>query len=213
MSFLSKNIKFLREKSDFNQLDFALALGHETNSVVSNWEKGKREPDYTTLAKIAKLGNVSIDSLLNTDLEYELHNTNTKKQKGNFFPIIAKCFAGEPEMIFQDTNIEDQSYFTYSKVDRCFALRVVGDSMSGGNHKSIDDGDIVLVDMDADIMSGDVVLALLQNGRELIKQYQNDEADKIRLVSFNLQYPPIILKETDIIAMYRVMERNKTTKF
>lgn len=138
---------------------------------------------------------------------------NTLPANGKFFPVIAKCYAGEPNMIFQESNIHGYAFFKYPKEERCFAIQVIGDSMSGNNHKSIDDGDIVLVDMDAEILNGDVVLAVLKNGRELIKQYQSGERDKVSLVSFNPQYPHIELKEEDFVAIYRIMERNKTTKF
>lgn len=215
MSILSANIKKIREKLGLNQTDFAKMIGVETNSAISNWENDKRDPDLNTLKKIAALGEMTLDELLagEIDKKTSYFDYNTKRMKGNLFPIVAKCYAGEPDMIFQETNIQDYTFFEYAKTEKCFALRVVGDSMTGGNGKSIDNGDIVLIDMDAQILSGDIVLAILNNGRELIKQYQNGKDDIVKLISFNPQYPPIELKEGDVASMYRVMERNKTTKF
>lgn len=55
--------KELRIKNNLTQLDIAEYLGI-TRAAYTNIENGKRETDYKTLDKLARLFNVSIDYLL-----------------------------------------------------------------------------------------------------------------------------------------------------
>lgn len=59
-------IKELREKKRIMQKDMAKSIGVGV-STLSQYETGKREPDYATLVKIAQYFNVSVDYLLNQD--------------------------------------------------------------------------------------------------------------------------------------------------
>lgn len=71
-------------------------------------------------------------------------------------------------------------------VESCFALTVRGESMSG---REIHDGDVVLVERDVPIRSGDVVVALVgeeatiktyrKNGSTIILEAENPDYDNI----------------------------------
>jgi transcriptional regulator with XRE-family HTH domain len=54
------NLKRLRVENDKTQLDIAKYCGKSENAVGS-WEQGLSLPDIVTIAKLAKLYNVSID--------------------------------------------------------------------------------------------------------------------------------------------------------
>lgn len=60
---LGKNIKSLREKSGLNQRQLGEKLSL-AESTISLYESGKREPDNTTLVRIADLFSVTTDVLL-----------------------------------------------------------------------------------------------------------------------------------------------------
>lgn len=60
---LGQRIKIIREENQLSQIDFA-KLFNVSNTTVSQWESGKRQPDYTALIKIADYFNVSVDYLL-----------------------------------------------------------------------------------------------------------------------------------------------------
>lgn len=64
VNYLGGRIKQIRKMLDLNQEDFAVKLGFETPVAISYYENNKRTPDVSTLVKIAKLGNVSLDWLL-----------------------------------------------------------------------------------------------------------------------------------------------------
>jgi SOS-response transcriptional repressor LexA len=140
-----------------------------------------------------------------------------KTNKGYFYPLLAKVYAGEPNLLFQQNNIVNEPiYFDYgiSPIEnRCFALHVEGDSMTNGGRRSLEEGDYVLIDMNATILPGDIVVAVLHNGREIIKQFNPVNDELIRLVSFNQKYPDIILNKEEIVAIYRVMKKTKVITF
>lgn len=72
---LGKRLKFEREKRNWSQLHVAEKIGI-TNTVLSNYERDYRDPDTTTLKKLADLYEVSVDYLLgNSD------NSTTDNEK------------------------------------------------------------------------------------------------------------------------------------
>jgi transcriptional regulator with XRE-family HTH domain len=64
LSNLAKNIKRLRIENNFNQTQLAKEL-HVSNSLISHWEKGDREPSTEDLIALAKFFGCTIDELLN----------------------------------------------------------------------------------------------------------------------------------------------------
>lgn len=56
-------IKQLREKKEVSQSELASNIGIARNTL-SQYETGKRQPDYKTLLKFADYFNVSVDYLL-----------------------------------------------------------------------------------------------------------------------------------------------------
>lgn len=62
------NIKKLREQIGMTQKQLAQAIGC-SESAVSHWEKGKRDPDFETLLKMCDIFGCSVDYLLNNEGE------------------------------------------------------------------------------------------------------------------------------------------------
>lgn len=58
----SQRLKELRLKKGLTQKEIA-DLVHVNRVTYTNWEKGKREPNFETLLKLADLLEVSLDSL------------------------------------------------------------------------------------------------------------------------------------------------------
>ena len=67
---LSKNLKNIRLKNNYNQEYVANKLG-VTKQTISNWEKGKRTPDIDSLVKLANLYEVTLDTLTGSDKRNE----------------------------------------------------------------------------------------------------------------------------------------------
>lgn len=72
------NIKIIRKLKKLNQVQFAELLG-VNNTVLSNWEREIATPNIEMIQKIANLGGITIDSLLNT----KLIELNTNKSNNN----------------------------------------------------------------------------------------------------------------------------------
>ncbi len=75
-----KRLRELREQHGYTLEQVAEALGLR-NQYVSNYELGKRRPDYDTLKKFADFYSVSVDYLL-------------EREDGEFTRIINKAKAG-----------------------------------------------------------------------------------------------------------------------
>lgn len=73
-------------------------------------------------------------------------------------PILGRVQAGALNAALE--NAEGYVAVRAERAQRCFALRVAGESMAG---REIHDGDIVLVDRDARISPGDIVVALIDD--------------------------------------------------
>ncbi len=67
MNFIQKNIKTIRKKLGDTQQSFADRLGVK-RPVIGAYEEGRAEPKLNTLKKIAKLVNITVDTLLDKDL-------------------------------------------------------------------------------------------------------------------------------------------------
>ena len=107
-------------------------------------------------------------------------------------PVVGRVAAGLP--ILAEENIEE--YLTvddlHLKDEGVFGLRVKGDSMK---NVGILDGDRVIVRRQESAVSGDIVVAILDN-EATVKRYHR-EVDHIRLQPENDAYQPIIIHERD----------------
>lgn len=70
---LGDKIKELLEQNDMTQRQLAEALDF-TPAALGNYIRNVREPDYTTLIKIAEYFHVSIDTLLNHNYNSEINS-------------------------------------------------------------------------------------------------------------------------------------------
>lgn len=126
--------------------------------------------------------------------EIEIQNNTFK------FPIISTVYAGFSDMILE-ANIEGYAEAPYKKQDRCFMLRVKGDSMNG----TVNQGDLVLVDIDAPIYNNCLIVVRTKEGKQLIKRYKELNSEMILLYSDNSNFEPLTLHKKEIEAFYRVV--------
>lgn len=86
-----------------------------------------------------------------------------------------------------------------------FCVKVIGDSMKDA---SIFDGDQLLVDTSIEVTSGKIVIARLED-KFLVKKLSL-EKDSIQLLSFNENFPVIVINTTDfeIIGVVITIIRN-----
>ena len=140
---------------------------------------------------LAELEAAKEKNNVQTPLKQSLKRTETEeKQEPQYislpFPALPAS-AGAGEYLHEDTTSYIKVPATNLTGRASFALRVHGDSMEPDYF----DGDIVLVDADADVNVGDVGIFIV-NGEGFIKQRGKD-----RLISLNNKYKDIRIGSDD----------------
>lgn len=170
----------------------------KTQGAVGHWLNGRREPSLDDIAQIMtalkmpemvlladgfvrKIGDDEGDNVA-----YLGPLTPTKK-----LPLISWVSAGhwsEALEPYKLDEIEDWPETTVHCSDGSFWLKVRGDSMTSPTGLSIPEGMIILVDPEADISNGKLVVAKLENENEAtFKRYVTDAGQKY-LKPLNPQY-------------------------
>ncbi len=191
----SKNLKYLRNKFDMEQIDLAKKLGRKSASSISEWEKGKYTPKMKTLTELARLFNVSINDLMEKDLANEKPQLDTLPVTA--IPVVAKISAGLP--IYTEENIIEYTYIPSQMTKggkELFGLKVSGDSMD----KEFREGDVVVVEKDSVVENGQIGVVNVNGYNATVKRIRYNE-DKIILLpeSNNSDHLPQVYTNDDEI--------------
>lgn len=82
MNYFAKNVRYLRKKFNMGQDELADKLGYKSYTTIQKWESSDSEPTLSTLHKIADIFNISINSLVDVNLE----NEGNKEELDNSIP-------------------------------------------------------------------------------------------------------------------------------
>lgn len=180
-------LKELRKRKKIKAKELAKAI-NVSESAISLYENGKREPDSQTLLKIANFINVSIDELLGNELE------KTSLPKG-VFPIQKKKFRMLGEIACGKPIFADEDHETYisasASIDADFCLTAKGDSMIGAR---IHDGDIVFI-KEMDIVDNGQIAAVVIEDEVTLKRWYYDRANgELILSAENSAYKPLVYR-------------------
>ncbi|MCX8160170.1 MAG: transcriptional repressor LexA [Candidatus Saccharicenans sp.] len=112
-------------------------------------------------------------------------------------PLVGLVPAGTPREMFDTLGetVEVPSWFASRKQGNLFCLRVTGKSMIDAY---IDDGDLVVIEQTEVASSGEMVVALLEDGSVTLKRLRR-EKDRVLLVPENPAFRPIEVKELRIV--------------
>jgi repressor LexA len=116
-------------------------------------------------------------------------------EKGLELPILGYIAAGQPIEPYTDpeaTAIVPQQMVSGKK--RAFVLQVKGESMI---EEGILDGDYIVVEEQAEVKNGDIVVAILENGFATLKKFYK-EASRIRLEPANATMKPIFVNNVTV---------------
>lgn len=90
MEKFHEKLKVLRKEKGLTQKDIA-DLVHVNRVTYTNWEYGKREPNFEKLSMLACIFDVSIDFLLSENLEISKETyLKLKEEKKNLFSVRLK---------------------------------------------------------------------------------------------------------------------------
>ncbi len=159
---------------------------------------------HAHLAKLEKLGYIRRDQTKPRAIEVLYNNPSEGHASFNSnhptettminVPILGTVTAGNP--ILAEQNIEDYLPLSldFTRSENVFILKVRGDSMLNAG---IWNGDLVLVNNQASVLNGDIVVALLEEEATVKRFYK--EKDRVRLQPENDFYQPIYSQNVQIL--------------
>lgn len=164
-------------------------------STVSQYETGKRQPDYETLLKLSEYFGVSVDYLLGR--ESVTDSPPAPSRPGSkWIPVLGKVAAGTPIEAVEDIlDYEEIDAHTASSGEH-FALQIKGQSME----PKISDGDVVIVRKQDDCDSGDVAVVLVNGDEATVKRIKKEPAG-IMLIPSNPSYEPKFYSNDQIASL------------
>lgn len=164
-------IKELRKQKGLSQNALAELCGvHQT--AVSQWEKGRTTPDLDSLKKLAKVLEVSVETLLGGE--------NAKDE--NKIPGFSRISADAVSEKLGDSDI--------------FALTINDNTMS----PSLIPGDTVIVNRREVPVSGELAAVTAGNSDAFITRIIK-KGTSILLVPENSSYEPLIYSENDFVSL------------
>lgn len=196
MNTLGTRIKHFRKAKKLSQAALANACGWSSQSRVGNYEADIREPSLDDLDRLANALGVTVPVLVGRqDLVSNVAEVGTSYATGRRqAPVISWVQAGEWNDImdeFQPGHAEEWETVPDAASQYCFWLRVVGDSMTATAGISIPEGALILVDPEAPVVSGSLVVAkLIDSDQATFKRYIEDAGRKY-LKPLNPAYPVI----------------------
>lgn len=182
--YLSSNIKFLRTNHQKTQKDIGDLCG-KTDTAVSNWEKGIREPDTIDLANLANFFNVSVDDLMLKDLRFDnavLVDIDTDTVQ---IPVLGVIKAGIPIEAQEDILEYIDIPKDWTKGGKKFyGLKISGDSM----YPKYLENDIVIFEQNEDMeLANNHDCAILVNGFDATFKKVKLNQSGLTLIPFNLE--------------------------
>lgn len=222
----AKNLKFLREKHNMEQLDLAKKLGRKSSSSVSEWEKGKYTPKLKVLNEISKLFNVDIDKLMNIDLSsgdenkniVTIYNQLNIERQTKVYNYAQHELEEQNKIIDINKIREKQGIYLQSKVSAGTGVLdldpTYGETISydgeipnhydlaflvSGNSMTptFEDGEIIFVEKYPNPINGAIMVVQIDENAFIKKVYL--EKDNLRLVSLNQDYDDILANGTNNI--------------
>ena len=180
----AKNLKYYMDTKNIDRNKLCEDLGFKY-STVSEWLAANKYPRIDKIEKIASYFGIS---------KSEIIEEISKPIAARPLPQVYTCkyyhsvSAGIGTNAGEDSDTYSYFFHSQSQADHCFAVDIEGDSMTPELH----DGDIAIVDTEAEPQSGDIVV-FYDKADDLgyIKQYHRSD-DVVMFISFNTAYKPII---------------------
>ena len=186
-------IKSTLDRKNISQQALADKVG-VTRAQINHYLKARSEPPLEKLREICKVLDLHLYELF-PDPESPPTKIIGKLNEGcRYIPVIDWVSAGHGS-IPASANEDELEYVSVDK-SRCgnnsYALKVKGDSMVSTlfGKKSFLPGEKIIVDPGVKAVSGSFVIAILEEGEAVFKQYVEDGPKKF-LPPLNTHYPMI----------------------
>jgi transcriptional regulator with XRE-family HTH domain len=214
--YLGKNLRYLRKQKGLTQSDIADKLDIK-RTMISAYEEGRSEPKLASLNILASVFNVSVDELLNRDIELAgklppqkqqvkiLAIAVDKEDNENITMIGQKASAGYLNGFSDPEYIERLPQFHLPNLSRSATYRafeIKGDSML-----PLVSGTIVIgayVDQIKDIKNGKTYVLVTASEGVVYKRVFNylEENGKLFLSSDNEMYKPYEVAGAEVLEVW-----------
>lgn len=210
-----QRLRWARERAKLTQPQLARLCGWESQSRISHYERGRRQPVPEDLKLISSAlrrcgvaaapawlqwgeGPIPFEEMPSGMTLGEFAKTygmEVSPEVPHMVPLISWVRAGEFAEV-QETYApsEAEEFYPYPKraSESVVALRVEGDSMTAPFGKSYPDGSVIFVNLDQRTpVSGQRVVAKLEHDDKATFKVFVSESGKRWLRPLNPQYPPI----------------------
>lgn len=174
-----KMLRPLRKQKGLSMKELGQIFGI-AESTVSQYETGKRDPDYEMLLKLSEFFSVSVDYLLRG---VEAQDT----KRGLRIPVLGSIPAGIPLEAIEDVIDWEEIPEEMARGGKeYFALRVSGDSM----YPKILDGDTVVIRKQPVCESGDDCVVYVNGDDATLKTVKLHEDGSLTIQPINPNYAP-----------------------
>ncbi len=195
---LKDRLSYLMTRRDIANAAELSRMTGLTQVAIRNYMRGIKVPNAQALVKLSKA--------LNTTADYLLTGTARRPDR---IPLLSKIPGGEP-MYWTDG--EFPAGFGEEYLDRgdisdpnAYALIVEGDSMS----PRINSGDVVIISPNTPVVTRSVAAVAIHGEERTLKTVIFLPGGRILLQPENPAFTPVVLQETDVTLLGRVIERRE----
>ena len=206
---MDTRIRELRKKRGISMKELGNEVG-VAESTISQYERGKREPNYETTIRLAQffkvpvgylLGieesgaeDVILTTLMNNNMTEAVDLLKEQRRKKVVVPVLGDVAAGLP--MYAEENIIDYEELSPDIVragEEYFGLRIRGRSME----PRMLDGDVVIVRKQDDADNGDIAVVLVNGDSATVKKIKKGP-DGLMLIPNNPAFEPMFYSNDDI---------------
>lgn len=187
-------LKTLRKQKGITQSKLAEKLGI-SRSTIAMYETNSSEPDLETLSAIAAFFNVSIDYLLDRNIDDNVQGVKINRSVVKI-PVFGTIPAGVPIEMIEDSFIEDEEEIPSDWLiggNQFFALKVKGQSMM----PKFEDGDVIILKQQDDCENG-AFCAVSINHTECTFKKVLKKNNGITLMPLNPDYEPLFYTNQEV---------------
>lgn len=219
MSYLNQNIKYLRKNKGYTQSDLAERLG-VTRSMIGAYEEERAEPKIETIQKLAYLFELSLEQLINQDLNNGL-DTPRVDEKGKTLRILPIVIDQNNQEQISVVPVSARAGYTHGYSDPDYIRDLpkfnlpLPELYSGKSYRLFQiEGDSMLPIPDGSYIIGEYVEnwqnikegeshVLITHSRGLVYKRVWREGTNLLLKSDNLLYEPYRLPTEELIEVWR----------